>query len=110
ATCRAIARALEAWRDPATGERIVARARLRAEVHGAGEPAARAPDVLVELARDDGYSSTVRRSDGRAGPSVWRIPPAEHAGSKAIGMNGTHRPYGLYCRSGPAISAGAGPD
>lgn len=108
-TLAALAADLRDWRDPATGEPIVARARPRAEVYGDGPMAARAPDLVVELALEGGYSTTVRRCGGRPGPSVWRIGPADHAGSKAVGMNGTHRVHGLWCWASPVGAAAGGP-
>lgn len=110
ATRAAIVADLLAWRDPETGAGVVASARTREEVHGDGPLVERAPDILVDLALEDGYSATVRRSTGIPGPSTWRIEPAGYAGSKAEGMNGTHRPHGLYCWSGePAALVGAPP-
>jgi len=110
AACRALVADLLGWRDPETGAAIVARARPRREVHGDGPFLDRAPDVVVDLALEDGYSTTIRRSQGRPGPSVWRIGSEEHAGSKAAGMNGTHRSHGLYCWSSPDAAAGGGAD
>ena len=108
--CRELVDLLESWRDPATGGRIVARARTRREVHGDGPLLERAPDLVVDLALEDGYSTTVRRSGGRPGPAVWRIDPSEHPGSKASGMNGTHRRHGMYCWSVPGLAGAPGPD
>ncbi|MFM8412711.1 MAG: alkaline phosphatase family protein [Alphaproteobacteria bacterium] len=109
-TCRELVADLLAWRDPDTGAPIVARARPRREVHGEGPFLDRAPDVVVDLALEDGYSTTVRRSGGTSGPSVWRIGAGEHAGSKAAGMNGTHRSHGLYCWTADEAHPGQGPD
>lgn len=108
-TCKALVADLLAWRDPETGEPIVARARPRRDVHGDGPFLDRAPDLVVDLALEDGYSTTVRRSQGTTGPSVWRIGADEHAGSKAAGMNGAHRSHGLYCWTAPGPSE-VGPD
>ena len=110
ATARALVADLLDWRDPKTGAPIVARARARREVHGDGPFLERAPDVVVDLALEDGYSTTVRRSGGTPGPSTWRIGVSEHAGSKAAGMNGTHRSHGLYCWASPDAAVGDGPD
>lgn len=108
ATGRALVDELLSWRDPETGSAIVAQARTRREVHGEGPFLDRAPDVIVDLALEEGYSTTVRRSGGRSGPSVWRIGTEEHAGSKAAGMNGTHRSHGLYCWADPASASTRG--
>ncbi|HYC22130.1 MAG TPA: alkaline phosphatase family protein [Candidatus Bathyarchaeia archaeon] len=109
-TCDEVAAGLRAWRDPATGWPIVREVWHRSELYGDGPLVERAPDLVVDLALEEGYSSTVARSRGCSGPSVWRIGRSEHRGAKGQGMNGTHRPLGLYAWSGPGIAAGSGPD
>ena len=108
--CVRIAAALDAWRDPETGARIVSRVRRRAELYGGGPLAARAPDLVLDLELEDGYTTAVARSGGRGGAAVWRIAPSDYAGAKGIGMNGTHRLHGLYAWIGAGHPAGPGPD
>jgi predicted AlkP superfamily phosphohydrolase/phosphomutase len=110
AACDAVIAALESWRDSVTGARIVERARRRREVYGAAPQLARAPDVIVDFALEDGYSTTLVRGDGRSGPSVWRLERDEFVGSKGRGMNGTHREHGLYAWIGQDVVVGEGPD
>src|SRR5207253_4662794 len=65
---------------------------------------ASAPDLLVELARIDGYSPSCLRSGG-SGPAVRRLAPHEHGGGKGRGMNGSHRRHGLFVLAGPGVRA-----
>ncbi len=74
----------------------VARARPRGEVcHG--PHVGRAPDIILELAEEDGYSLSCLRS--RGGPPFSRIRPDEYYGGKERGMTGTHRPMGVLLLS-----------
>ncbi|HZP42657.1 MAG TPA: alkaline phosphatase family protein [Candidatus Binatia bacterium] len=100
ATRERVAEALRAWRDEA-GRPVVARVHRREDVY-AGPHAARAPDLLLELALVDGYSPSCLRSGG-PGPAIRRLPPAEHGGGKGRGMNGAHRPDGLFILAGPEV-------
>jgi predicted AlkP superfamily phosphohydrolase/phosphomutase len=110
AVCREVIEVLEGWRDPGTGAHIVARARGRREVYGDAPCLERAPDVVVDFALEDGYSTTLVRGDGRPGPAVWRLRRDEFVGSKGRGMNGTHREHGLYAWIGRDIASGEGQD
>jgi predicted AlkP superfamily phosphohydrolase/phosphomutase len=109
-TCARITAALEAWRDPDTGARIVSRVRRRAELYGDAPLAERAPDLVLDLELEDGYTTAVARSGGHEGAAVWRIAPSEYAGAKGTGMNGTHRLHGLYAWIGAGHPVGPGPD
>jgi predicted AlkP superfamily phosphohydrolase/phosphomutase len=104
ATRARVAAALEAWRDP-DGRPVVERVWRREDLY-TGPYVSRAPDILLELALVDGYSPSCLRSDG-PGPALRRLPPAEHAGGKGKGMNGTHRRDGLFVLAGPGVR-GAG--
>jgi predicted AlkP superfamily phosphohydrolase/phosphomutase len=54
----------------------------------------RAPDIILELALEDGYSHSCLRA--RGGPAFRRIGPDEYLGGKERGMNGNHRPTGVF--------------
>jgi predicted AlkP superfamily phosphohydrolase/phosphomutase len=95
---------LEAWRNPATGERIVARAWRREELYH-GPHVVDAPDILLELALENGYAYTCLSSQGRAGPAVRTLTPAERVGAKGGSMNGSHRPDGVLIMAGPGVRA-----
>lgn len=85
AFCRELCERIEAW--PA-----VAKAWRRDEVVD-GPYVDRAPDIMIELALENGYSYSCLRS--RGGPSLRRIGPDEYLGGKERGMNGNHRPDGI---------------
>ncbi|PCJ53276.1 MAG: hypothetical protein COA73_15485 [Candidatus Hydrogenedentota bacterium] len=62
-----------------------------------GEYAHRAPDIILELALEDGYSHSCLRA--RGGPAFRRLEPHEYPGGKERGMNGNHRPTGVFMLS-----------
>ena len=95
-----VAAALASWRDPA-GRPVVGRVWRREELYE-GPFVARAPDLLLELTLADGYTASCLRSDG-PGPALRRLAPAEHGGGKGRGMNGTHRPDGLFVLAGGGV-------
>lgn len=53
-----------------------------------------APDILLELQLESGYSYSCLRSRP-GGPCLRRITPEERLGGKEQGMNGSHRPTGV---------------
>lgn len=59
----------------------------------------RAPDIILELALENGYSHSCLRA--RGGPAFRRIDPGEYLGGKERGMNGNHRPTGVLFLSKP---------
>ncbi len=84
--------ALESWE-------VVAHAWPRADIFD-GPEVFRAPDIILELALEGGYShSTLRSTPG--GPAFRRIRPDEALGGKERGMNGTHRDPGILFLSEP---------
>ncbi len=99
--------ALRDWKLPG-GAAVVARARRREEVYE-GPFVERAPDVVVELALDEGYGLSLVPtpwSDPSVG-AVRSLADDELAGGRGRGMNGVHRPLGVWIASGPGNS-GAG--
>jgi len=95
-----VAAALASWRH-GDGRPVIARIWRREEVYD-GPFVARAPDLLLELTTIDGYTTSCLRSDG-PGPALRRLTPAEHGGGKGRGMNGTHRPDGLFVLAGEGV-------
>jgi predicted AlkP superfamily phosphohydrolase/phosphomutase len=94
--------ALLDWKLPG-GAPVVARARRREEVYS-GPCVGRAPDVVIELGLDAGYGLSLVPtpwSDPRTG-SVRRLDEEELAGGRGRGMNGTHRPDGIWIATGAA--------
>lgn len=112
--------ALLDWRLP-SGGKVVAWARRREEVHP-GPYGDLAPDVIFELALDAGHGLSlvptpwtsaehVRGQSGASGhmASVRTLDPAEYAGGRGRGMNGTHRRNGIWIAR-PAARGAALPD
>ena len=97
-----VARGLLAWRDEA-GRAVVRRVWRREELYR-GPFVSSAPDLLLELARVDGYTPSCLRSGGR-GPAIRRLAPHEHGGGKGNGMNGSHRRHGLFVLAGRGVRA-----
>ena len=87
--------ALESWRLP--GDRpVVAWARRREDVHP-GPHCDLAPDIVLELALDDGYGlSLVPTPWSRHQRSITELGDHELSGGRGRGMNGTHRPDGIW--------------
>jgi len=102
--------ALLAWRLPGPGGGpVLARARPREDVYE-GRFVERAPDVVVELALEDGYAHSLVPTpwNGPAGSAIHRLADDELAGARGRGLNGTHRPDGLWLASEGAAGASDG--
>lgn len=84
----------------------VARAWPRAALFN-GPEVERAPDIILELALENGYSHSCLRSTP-GGDAFRRIRDDEALGGKERGMNGTHRDAGILLLSEvtPATEAG----
>jgi len=100
------------WRLP-DGQPVVLRARRREEVYE-GPFSDRAPDVVVELALDAGYGLSLVQTPWNSGEpeSVRTLGDDELGGGRGRGMNGTHRPDGLWLATGPGareLVTGAAP-
>ena len=91
---------------PPDGGPVVARARRREEVY-TGPYVGRAPDVVVELAEDAGYGLSLVPTPWQEtrGTSVRRLADDELAGGRGRGMNGTHRPDGIWIALGEGAVA-----
>jgi predicted AlkP superfamily phosphohydrolase/phosphomutase len=96
----------DALRDPWTNERIITRVYARDELY-AGPFVSRAPDFLLELTLDRGYSWNLLPSGGapRGTGPFRRLSHEEHLGRKGRSMPGSHRPRGLYIAAGPRVHA-----
>jgi len=87
--------ALVDWRLP-DGQAVVAWARRREDVYS-GPHSALAPDIVVELALDAGYGlSLVPTPWTQHDRSVTELSDHELGGGRGRGMNGTHRPDGIW--------------
>ncbi len=100
--------ALLDWKLPG-GEAVVARAQRREAVYR-GRFVDRAPDVVFELALEQGYGISIVPTPGHVAvpSSVRRISEDEFEGGRGRGMNGTHRPEGILIADGPGASAAFG--
>lgn len=84
--CKELCRRLETWD-------VIEKAWRRDELYS-GPYVDRAPDIILELALEDGYSHSCLRS--RGGEPFRRLTSDEHIGGKEKGMNGNHRPEGVF--------------
>ncbi len=98
--------ALLGWKLPHGGP-IVAGAWRREEIYH-GPFVERAPDVVVDLALDAGYGLSLvatpwreaEAGDPRAQSAIRELEPEEFGGGRGRGMNGTHRPCGIFIGPG----------
>jgi predicted AlkP superfamily phosphohydrolase/phosphomutase len=90
--CTDLCAELESWD-------VIARARRRDDVYD-GPHVDNAPDIILDLALENGYSHSCIRS--RGGPVFRRLQPHEFLGGKERGMTGNHRPKGVLFLSKPA--------
>lgn len=97
--------ALLALRDPVHGRPVVKRVHAREDLF-VGPFVARAPDLLLELHLDRGYSYNLMPSSEVAAGTIFRtLAPSEYLGKKGRSLPGSHRPRGLFVASGPKVSA-----
>ena len=92
------------WKLPG-GRPVAARARRREEVYE-GPCSERAPDVVLELAADAGYGLSLVATPWSEPdvPSVRTLADDELAGGRGRGMNGVHRPDGVWIAAGAAAA------
>lgn len=98
-------RALRELRDPWTGEPVVAAVHAREELFE-GPYVERAPDLVLELHLDRGYTYNLMPSGGApAGTGAWRkLAREEHLGRKGRSLPGSHRLHGFFAAAGPRIA------
>ena len=100
----AVAVGLHELKDPYTGAPVVKRVWRREELFH-GPCAWKVPDLLLELALDRGYSYGCLATDPASkGPVIRRLRRDEHMGAKGKGMNGSHRPEGIFLLAGPPVT------
>ena len=88
--------ALPRFLNPETGQKVVGRAYRREELYH-GPYMNQAPDLVLELGLDNGYTYTCLSSCGRRGRIPMRVLKAnERAGAKGQSMNGSHRRQGIF--------------
>ena len=88
------------------GHRVVKSVSTREELYS-GACVSDSPDVILELNLRDDYSYTLLPSLRVPSGTTWRrLEPSEYVGGKGLGMNGTHRQFGLLSLWGRGVVAG----
>jgi predicted AlkP superfamily phosphohydrolase/phosphomutase len=91
-------------RDPAHGGSIIRRVWHREEVYE-GPWTSLAPDLILELELDAGYSyACLPSSSTQPGTLARRLPENELHGGKLAGMSGSHRAAGVFLLAGPQVA------
>ncbi|MFT3927568.1 MAG: alkaline phosphatase family protein [Myxococcales bacterium] len=91
-------------RDPFSGRPLVTRVMPREELFD-GPWVQRAPDLLLELRLDRGYSYNLMPSPSAGSDIVVRLEPHDYLGKKGRSLPGSHRPRGLFIAAGPRVAA-----
>jgi predicted AlkP superfamily phosphohydrolase/phosphomutase len=94
-----VIQALTDWTLP-DGEPVIARVRRREEVYE-GPFVERAPDLVVETGTEAGYGLSLVPTPWAERPEpLRRLEEHELAGGRGRGMNGVHRPDGIWIATG----------
>ena len=97
--------ALTGLRDPEHGRPIVRRAWRREELYE-GPWTLYAPDIILDLWLDAGYSYNCLPSATAPGAEAVRLlSPSAALGGKLSSMNGSHRAEGVFLIEGPVSTA-----
>ena len=100
-----VSEALLALRDPLTHKPVVRAVHPREQLFS-GPFVARAPDLLLELALDRGYSYNLVPSSSAPGQGVFgELTPGQYLGKKGRSLPGSHRARGLFIAAGPRVAA-----
>ncbi len=95
AAARDVEQALVALCDPWSGRPVVRTVRRREEVYE-GPFVAEAPDLLLDLDDDGGYTYCLLPSSSAPTREVWRrLAARERLGQKGAALAGSHRPAGV---------------
>lgn len=92
---------LKELRDPWNGRPVIQKAWKREDLYQ-GPAVEDAPELVLNLAIDEGYSYNCLSSQGD-GPVWRRLLPEERIGAKGAGMNGTHRHDGFWLLHGDGV-------
>jgi len=88
-------------RDPWCGNRVFRDIIPREELYD-GPWLERAPDLLLDLHLDDGYSYNLMPSGGPGEP-FRRLARSEYIGKKGRSLPGSHRDHGFMAIAGPSV-------
>jgi predicted AlkP superfamily phosphohydrolase/phosphomutase len=88
------------WHDPDTGTPVVRSAWRREQLYE-GAQVGRAPDIVLELNEDCGYSyMCLPYTRFQEHETVKRFPRDMLTGNRQMSMSGSHRPEGIFLVSG----------
>lgn len=88
------------FKNPETGERVVARVFKREEIYS-GDYVGKAPDLVIDWNLDNGYAYYSRSSlDGKGKSPMSKISPKIAKGLKS----GSHRDYGIFMAFGNNVN------
>jgi predicted AlkP superfamily phosphohydrolase/phosphomutase len=93
--------ALLGTRDPWSGRPVFRRVVPREEVFE-GPHLERAPDLLLDLCLDEGYTYNLMPSGG-PGPCFRKLAEHEKLGKKGRSLPGSHRSHGFMAMAGPNV-------
>lgn len=95
---------LHGLRDPWSGQKVVANVFRREELYQ-GPHTFEAPDLVLELTLDAGYSYNLMPSVlAPKGTGPWRkLSRNEYLGRKGKSLAGSHRPRGVWLSHGPLL-------
>ena len=97
---------LSSFTNPVTNDTIVRKAYKREELYR-GDQLDKAPDIVVELNYDQGYSYSLLPTSAETGKEPLRtLRKDEFMGAKGKSMNGSHRMEGILALKGPSILKG----
>jgi len=91
--------------NPLTNEKVVKRAYKREELYQ-GDELDKAPDIILELNLDQGYSYSLLPSSAPGKERIRTLTTHEFPGAKGRSMNGSHRREGMVVLQGPPILKG----
>ena len=94
--------ALRGARDPWTGAPVIRDVIPREELYE-GPFVDRAPDLLLDLHLDRGYSYNLMPSQASKGASFRKLAPTEYLGKKGRSLPGSHRAHGFMTIAGPSV-------
>ncbi len=99
---RRVRAALLQTRDPWTGERVFENVIPREELFD-GPLLDRAPDLLLELRLDDGYSYNLMPTPAGVRSAFRKLADEEKPGKKGRSLPGSHRARGFMAMAGPSL-------
>lgn len=105
--CEEITQKLGEFEDPFTEAKIVKRVHRKEELYS-GPFVDEAPDLILQLELDDGYSySCLKTSPSESLSLLRKMERWEHVGAKGRSMNGSHRPEGIFVLKGEGVRPGS---